>query len=195
MCGPGTATLERDAPRRRGPGHTGWVTASDQQLAIERLSREHGAILLAWIRRRTTDDRDAEEILADTLYRAWKHADQYDPDKGPSRAWLFGIARNAAIDHHRRRRRHDGAVDLDAVAEPGAEDTSLEQLVERSGVRSALDVLNPDQQVAVVGAYFQGLTVAEIAEREGIPPGTVKSRLFYGLKTMRDHLTRAEGVT
>jgi RNA polymerase sigma-70 factor, ECF subfamily len=86
--------------------------------AVRTLHDQHASAILAWARRRLADPREAEEVVQETLVRAWQKHHQYDPDRGSERAWLFGIARNVATDHHRRTQRHLRAVP-DAAVDPG----------------------------------------------------------------------------
>ncbi len=158
------------------------------QPVIESMSRDHSAALLAWARQRFADPRDAEEVVVDTLVRAWRGIDQFDPARGTQRAWLFGIARNAAADHHRRSHRHLRAVPVGEPVEDARPDAELERVVEASHVRDALGALSEEHRSAVVEAYYDGRTTTQIAARHQVPPGTVKSRLYYALKAMRAHL-------
>ncbi len=155
---------------------------------IESLSRDHSASLLAWSRGRFSDPRDAEEVVADTLVRAWRHFDQYDPTRGTERAWLFGIARNAAADHHRKAKRHLRSLPVADPADDPIDDPDIDRLVESSYVSDALGALSDEHRAAVIDAYYNGRTTTQIARNQHIPPGTVKSRLYYALKAMRGHL-------
>jgi RNA polymerase sigma-70 factor (ECF subfamily) len=164
------------------------VGQSAGQLVIENLSRAHSAVLLTWARGRFADPRDAEEVVAETLVRAWRHHDQFDPARGSERAWLFGIARNTAVDHHRRSRRHLGSTLVAEPVELAADDIDLDRLVESSHVRDALEALSDEHRAALIEAYYNGRTTTQIALRHHLPPGTVKSRLYYALRAMRGHL-------
>jgi len=164
------------------------MTDAHSRQVIETLSRLHGPALLQWSRGRFADPRDAEEVVADTLARAWRRFDQFDPDRGSERAWLFGIAKNAAADHYRKEKRHLRSVPVaDLMAAPQS-DAELDRLVENSHIMDALNGLTESHRTVVVEAYYQGKTANQIAERHGIPAGTVKSRLFYALKALRGHL-------
>lgn len=157
---------------------------------VEALRVAHGDALLGWAINRFADRRDAEEVVADTLVRAWQHHDQFDPTRGSERSWLFGIARNSAADHHRRSERHLRSVPTaqhdDQIATEDADD--IELLVETSHVRDALQALSVEHRTAVLDAYYGGHTAKQIAQRHGIAPGTAKSRLHYALKALRTGL-------
>jgi len=164
------------------------MTNSQSRPVIEALTLQHGPALLQWSRGRFEDPRDAEEVVADTLARAWRRFDQFDPERGSERAWLFGIAKHAAADHYRKGKRHLRSVPIaDPVAAPQS-DPELDRLVENSHITDALNSLTESHRTVVIEAYYQGKTANQIAESQGIPAGTVKSRLFYALKALRGHL-------
>jgi RNA polymerase sigma-70 factor (ECF subfamily) len=157
-----------------------------------RLHAEHGEALYRWALGRLSDPRDAEELVAETLVRAWRRYDQYDPERGSERSWLFAIARNAATDLYRRSRRRLRVVRDDEIPELAVDDEA-ESIAEISLVRDALDGLSPNHRAVIVEAFFEGMTVSEIARQLGIPEGTVKSRIYYGMKALRATLEE-EGV-
>ncbi len=134
---------------------------------------------------RLLGDRDAaEEVVQDTLLRAWRHAERFDPSRGSLAAWVFTIARNLVADRHRRaavRPRERPLDELPPVATVDEVDAALEawQLAE------ALARLSPEHRQAIVDVHYRGYTVRETSERLGVPPGTIKSRLYYGLRSLR----------
>ncbi len=155
----------------------------------KRLHTEHGAALFNWALGRVADRRDAEELVAETLVRAWRKYDQYEPARGTERAWLFGIARNAATDLYRKSRRLR-IVGYNIEEKP--DDGGIENLAEASVIRDALGTLSEPHRAVIVEAFFNGRTAAQIGERLGVPPGTVKSRMFYGMRALRAALEERE---
>lgn len=161
----------------------------DGEEFVRRLHADHAGALYGWACNRFADPRDAEEVVAETLVKAWRHQDRYDPGSGSERTWLFAIARNAATDHYRRGRRHLRLV------EPGAAETLLEdapavedpaeQVAEATLVADALSSLPEHHRTVLVETFYGGLTAAEVARSHEIPAGTVKSRLYYGLRALR----------
>ncbi len=134
----------------------------------------------------------AEEVVQDAFMSIWHNAASYDLSRGTVRTWLLTIVRNRAIDQLRGRfGRSQSDVDLDTVAPllaaPDEWDDLLSE-IQASAVRAALRALPEEQRVAIELAYFEGLTHVEIAERLGIPLGTVKSRLRLGLQKLHDLL-------
>jgi RNA polymerase sigma-70 factor (ECF subfamily) len=134
----------------------------------------------------------AEEVAQEAFVRAWRFAGAYDPRRGGVANWLLAIARNAAIDAVRlaRDQPYDPAALLELLARSDAGTTSgdPERVAETQRLRAALAHLPPEQVVAVVLAAVYGLSAREIAEREGIPLGTAKTRIRLGLHRLRDHL-------
>jgi RNA polymerase sigma-70 factor (ECF subfamily) len=133
----------------------------------------------------------AEEVAQEAFVRAWRYAGGYDPRRGPVLSWLLTIARNAAIDVVRLRREYpyqpEALTEMLSAADPG--DAGLaDRLADADRLRTALRALPRDQATAVLLATFWGLTAMEIAEREGIPLGTAKTRIRLGLARLRDRL-------
>lgn len=152
----------------------------------QRLHRDHSAALLGWALRRVPDRRDAEEIVAETLVRAWRRYEQFDPERGTERAWIFAIARNAANDLYRRSGRHLRVVDDEGLDFPAGDD--IDHVAEASVIHDALLQLPEHHRSVIVEAFYFGRTSTEISERLGVPAGTVKSRMFYGMRALRTAL-------
>ena len=119
----------------------------------------------------------AADVVQETLLRAWRHPEVLARGDGAVRAWLYTVARNLVVDESRsaRRRRE---VSTDQLPEAGVEDGTQEVL-------DAWLVADALVQLSAVGAYYRGRSVAELAEELEVPPGTIKSRLHYGLRAMR----------
>jgi RNA polymerase sigma-70 factor (ECF subfamily) len=134
----------------------------------------------------------AEEVAQEAFVRAWRFAGGYDPRRGAVATWLLSIARNAAIDTVRLTR--DQPYDPDVLVRVAAESDVVSPAGDPAAsadsecIRAALAGLPHEQMVAVVLAAVYGLTAREIAEREGIPLGTAKTRIRLGLARLRDRL-------
>jgi RNA polymerase sigma-70 factor, ECF subfamily len=159
--------------------------------AVRALHDAHAPALQAWARQHVADPAEAEEIVQETLVRAWRRQDQFDPARGSERAWLFGIARNLVIDGHRKQQRRLRAVSSLPPVDPAGDD-ELARAVETSHVREALRSLSHPHRAVIIETYYRGHSVREAARLLGLPEGTVKSRLFYGLRALRDELERRE---
>jgi len=156
----------------------------EAELLTQRLHADHGAALFGWALGRVQDRRDAEELVAETLVRAWRRYEQFDSERGSERAWVFGIARNAATDLYRQSRRRLRMVRDDEAPDVG-EDGGIDRLAEDSVIRDVLDELSDNHRAVIVEAFYFGRTSMEISERLGVPSGTVKSRMFYGMRALR----------
>jgi RNA polymerase sigma-70 factor (ECF subfamily) len=154
----------------------------------------HAVALLGYAMRLCDGDRaQAEDLVQETLVRAWRHLDVLDPSAAPVRPWLFTVAQHLAIDAYRARRARPPEVGEAALASvPGLDE--LEGTLDRIVVIDALGSLSPEHRAVIVETYYRGRSVAEAARGLGIPPGTVKSRCYYALRALK--LALAErGVT
>lgn len=128
----------------------------------------------------------AEELTQDVFLTAWRKAARFDPARGRLSTWLMTIAHNLAVD---RLRRETGVsrptlVLVDQVPDaPGIDEEAV--LIERDAARRALASLNAAERRLVIRAYFRGSTAREIAEADGIPLGTVKTRLRAAMIKVR----------
>jgi RNA polymerase sigma factor (sigma-70 family) len=147
---------------------------------------------LAWTILR--DDDLADDAAQEAFVRAWRHADGYDPRRGRVAAWLLTIARNVAIDRAQMRRAT--AVDPDTIAsrlELAGED-AMPDVGERDRLHRALAALPDEQRRALVLAVYAGRTAREISELDGVPLGTVKTRIRTAMATLRETLGVAHDV-
>jgi RNA polymerase sigma factor (sigma-70 family) len=148
--------------------------------AVRAVYRAYGRLVYAVAYKLLGDQGLAEEAAQQTFVQAWRAAGSYDPvrEVGP---WLATIARRAAIDIHRREARvRHGSLDGADPADPAliSLPPSVEQVYDVWEVRRAIDALDPEDAQLVRLQHFEDLTHAQIAERLGIPVGTVKSRSF-----------------
>lgn len=154
---------------------------------IRALYRVHGPELFRFVMRQLRDESRAAEVVQEVFLRAWRAADRFDADIASVRVWLFAIARNATIDEVRRRAARPWNLvppgDFDQrVADPsGSHDAAINAWL----VEEALGRIGEPHRVAVVETYLRGRSYEDVAIELGVPVGTLRSRVFYGLKALR----------
>jgi len=162
-------------------------------LAVAELYDRHAGLLLALSLRIVRDRAEAEDVLHDAFVLVGERARQYVPERGAVGAWLVTLVRNLSIDRTRRRDRR-GAIARDVLAHdpealassmPGSPEVLAVSARESQRVRAALAALPEVQRRTLEIAFYEGLTYAEIAEREGVPIGTIKSRAARALTALR----------
>lgn len=135
---------------------------------------------------------DAEEIVCDTYAQAWAKAGAFDPLRANALGWLLMICRSRALDRLRQLRSDAGRMDMETIAELADEGPQPEELLsmlqEGTRVHVALAALSPERQQLVGMAFLKGLSHQEIADRTGLPLGTVKSHVRRALAEMRTAL-------
>lgn len=164
------------------------ASEADPEVLARSLYEAHGRALHGWATSRFGDRQVAEEVVQETVLAAWRKYEQYDPERGSERAWVFGILRNVAATRHQRNLRHLRAVPTEMVADAGLDDAELTRVTDRSVIADAMRALSAEHRAVVAAAYWDGLSTKEIAARLGVPDGTVKSRLHYATRLLRTHL-------
>ncbi|HCS62042.1 MAG TPA: RNA polymerase [Microbacterium sp.] len=164
------------------------VTAVVATESIDDLIREHGPGLLNYTTRLLNGDRSAaEDVLQETWVRAWRHLSQLTEQKGSVRGWLTRVAHNIAMDQHRARRARPAEVawsDLD-TSRAAALDNPAYEVEERMLVEGLLERLSDQHRRTILEVYFSDHTASGAASVLGVPVGTIKSRVFHALRTMR----------
>ena len=152
-----------------------------------------------WQAYRMTGERQAaEDLTQDAFLKMWRSAGGYRAERGSVRTWILSIVHNQGVDRIRSaatRRRTQDKVEAEAVTarhEPSEAFAEAWRGYRSEQVREALSILPREQREAVTLAHFHGSTHREIAERLGLPLGTVKGRTRLGLKKLREHLIEGE---
>ena len=144
----------------------------------------HAGELYGFALRSLEDPGLAEEAVQDTFLRAWRAADRFDPELGSLRTWLFAILRNVVIDLGRARAARPAvAGELPEQGHEPFEDALLNWQVEE-----ALRRIGDQHRRVLVETYLRGRPYAEVAGELGVPEGTIKSRVYYGLRALRNAL-------
>jgi RNA polymerase sigma-70 factor, ECF subfamily len=164
------------------------IAAGDEQ-ALAELYDRLGGVAYRLAVRILRDTALAQDAVQDAFLGVWRTAVAFDPARGKASTWLLTLVHRRAVDLVRREdRRRADPLDDAPIASGDATDESAEVREERRRVQAALAQLQPDQREALELAYYGGLTQSELAERLGVPLGTVKSRMFTGLSRLRDLL-------
>lgn len=179
--------------------------AAGDESALGELHDRYATLLHSVVLRVVGDADDAEEVLEEAFWQAWRQAGRYEEGRGGISTWLVMIARSRAVDRLRSRRRFRAEERWESLPEPG------ESIVDADGPATPLDAAETDELRRVVAAavaalpaeqretvelaYFKGMSQTEIAEATGQPLGTVKTRARLALRKLRDALAvlREEG--
>jgi RNA polymerase sigma-70 factor (ECF subfamily) len=132
----------------------------------------------------------AEEVAQEAFVKAWRHASSYDVRRGRVTTWLLTITRNTAIDavRYRRETPMDPDILTSVLLSSDTSPDTADRFTTTEEIRDALAALPPNQSRPVVLMTFYGLTASEIAERDGLPVGTVKTRVRRGLGALRERM-------
>lgn len=147
------------------------------------------------------DADEAEDVVEETFWQAWRKSNSYEPSKGAVSTWLLTIGRRKALDRLRSKKRHrEDPVGSDntfaEIASPSPDPSQdLEGSELREHVRAALRELPAEQREVLELGYFGGLSQTEIADATGQPLGTVKTRMRLAMQKLREPLSMHRGVT
>ncbi|MFI6811265.1 sigma-70 family RNA polymerase sigma factor [Nonomuraea sp. NPDC050328] len=167
--------------------------SKDEEQRIALLYQQFRGPLLRHVRRSTGNDLQwAEDVVQETIVRAWRNSARLYWEPSLIWAWLLTVARRIVIDGRRRRSARPPEVEppeADSIAVPDASDRALSAIV----VGDALARLSEEHREVIEQTYLRDRTISEAAEILGIPPGTVKSRLYYAIRALRE-LLREKGA-
>jgi RNA polymerase sigma-70 factor (ECF subfamily) len=170
-------------------------TAAAEAVLMKALYDEHAAVLWRYAVRLTGDASMAEDVVQETLLRAWQHPEVIGDTERSSRAWLFTVARNMIIDDRRSARHRNvvGSIDEEGAPEQSTPD-EVNAALDRLLIADAMAQLSTEHRAVIERSYYRGWTTVQIAADLEIAEGTVKSRLHYAVRALR--LTLQEhGVT
>lgn len=152
---------------------------------MRELYAAHADRLLAYVTRLTHGDRGrAEDVVQETLLRAWQHPEAIRRSPEAVRPWLFTVARHLVIDNVRAAAARPREVGDAALASVPADD-EIDRAVQAWEIADALAALSPEHRAVLAETYYRGRSVAQAAEVLGVPAGTVKSRTYYALRALR----------
>ncbi len=176
--------------RRRGASAPQAEPGLGSEAELRAAYAAHGGELYRFALRQLGDEGAAQEVVQEVFLRAWRKADSFDPSLAGLRSWLFAIARNAVIDEVRRVavrpwRRALSDEPENGMDPAGAVPAVDSAVVDNWVVEEALRRIRPEHRDAIVATHLLGRPYAEVAGELGVPVGTVRSRVFYGLKALR----------
>jgi RNA polymerase sigma-70 factor, ECF subfamily len=157
-------------------------TSWDRFEALYRAARDD---LYAYVSTLLRDPMTAEDVTALAFERAYRRRRLFDPRRGSERAWLFGIARNAALDELRKRKRTATLAAEPADTESAPTDDGEESIVRRTTVRAALDDLSPREREIVALKFHAGLTNQELAKVLGVSESNAGTMLHRTMDKLR----------
>lgn len=172
------------------PGGRG--SGSDEAL-IRAVYEQHGQAVLAYATRLTGNRAAAEDVLQETLVRAWRHSEVLVNGKGSVRAWLLTVAGHIVVDRARAMAARPREV-AESPAQPSMERDHADQVIDSMDLFEALQKLSEEHREVIVQLYFRGCSLLEASEALGVPEGTVKSRSYYALRALRKVLDRGAGM-
>lgn len=157
--------------------------AEEPDALLRALHEAYARPLQHYVVRLTGDHALAQDVVQEAMVRAWKHPEVLAREQDATRAWLYTVVRNLVIDD-RRSARHVRERTTDQTPDSVQPD-GTQAVLDSWLVADALEQLTPEHRAVVVGAYYRGRSVAELATEHEIPEGTVKSRLHYALRALR----------
>jgi RNA polymerase sigma factor (sigma-70 family) len=174
------------------------IEAGDEE-AFRGLFRRYAPTAMSLARRVARQPFLAEEIVQEAFLAVWRNPGGYDQGRGSVKSWLMGMVHHRAVDAVRReetqRRRAEDAQSTEVVVIEDPADAVVQELgapEERRAVRSALEELPAEQRQVIELMYFEAMSQSRIAERLGLPLGTVKSRALLGMRRLRAALIGME---
>jgi RNA polymerase sigma-70 factor (ECF subfamily) len=156
---------------------------TEDERLLRALYSSHARPLLVYVQRLVRGDRElAEDIVQETLLRAWQHAGDLAVEQ--ARPWLYTVARHLTIDAERSRQARPVETRTEP-AERSATQDDLDAALDACLLADVLDALTPPHREVIVEGFYHGYSTREIAARLNIPDGTVRSRMFYALRALR----------
>lgn len=177
----GQAKEDPDAENRRLVAMLG----AGDPVAIGLVEERFGRLLSGFLGEALPDRAIAEDVKQQVLLEVWRRGAEYDPERAGLLTWIMTIARSRAIDELRRRR-PEPVDPTELQAGGGQAEPEVERMLERWRLADLLDKIPREEAIALRLRFYDELAQTEIAERTGVPLGTVKTRMVRGLARLRD---------
>ncbi|MGJ9373294.1 RNA polymerase sigma factor [Nesterenkonia sp. CF4.4] len=169
-------------------------STDDVAFDIQKAFAQHADAIFRFALNALSDRAEAEDCVQETFIRAWRNRDRYSCSRGSVRTWLFAIARNLVIDSLRTRSRRPTPTDqkkLEWASEPTSEDL---RIVEQLTLYQALATLTHEHCQVIVAVQLDGVGYQELSEQTGVLVATLRTRMYYGLRSLRDALADDGGT-
>ena len=158
--------------------------------AMNEIYTLYAPALNGFVRLFLSDPNDVADIIHDTMLEVWRKAERFE-GRSSLKTWIFSIAKNKSIDRNRKSSRLEYSDDYNETEDDALDAVELIALSQQAQtVREAVSQLKPDHRRAIHMSYFEDLTYKEIAEIEGCPEGTVKTRILYAKRRLQ-HILRS----
>jgi RNA polymerase sigma-70 factor, ECF subfamily len=179
--------------RRTAPRHSRFSPPSRDcraEFQMREIHRNNGGALLQFLRNQVSSSAShtAEDLVQETMLRAWRNLDAVPDEPESQRRWLFTVARRLAIDAYRKRQSRPVEVSLVDTEPAASGGGAAETVIAEITLRHAVGGLSPAHRSVLQELYVEGHTLDETATRLGVPVGTVKSRAHYAMRQLRDAL-------
>lgn len=161
-------------------------------LDLDAAHRLHASEILGFAVNALGDRGAAEECVQDTFTRAWQARERYDATRASVRTWLFAIARNVVIDHVRSGRRRRRGLEAVSSTFRASARAPAESVDERLTLVWALAQLSEEHRRVVVAVRVEGLSYEELADLDGVPRATLRTRMYHALRALRELLETAD---
>ena len=163
--------------------------APDQEIRMTAMYAEHAGPLLRFLLGLTGGEKyAAEDLLQETMLRAWRRIDSLPTGGGETRRWLYTVARRLTIDAARRKQVRPQEVQMVDLHGMPAPDETVGIVLATNAIRRGLARLSASQRDVLVELYVHGKTIRQTAEMLGVPDGTIKSRAHYAVRALRQYL-------
>ena len=159
--------------------------ATGNKAAMKQIYNSYTPALNGFVRLYLADPNDVADIIHDTMLEIWRKADRFE-GRSSLKTWIFSIAKNKSIDRNRKSSRIDYTdenTDIEDVTLTADDVLAISQ--EANTVREAVAQLKPEHRRAIHLSFFEDLTYKEIAEIEGCPEGTIKTRILYAKRNLQ----------
>jgi RNA polymerase sigma-70 factor, ECF subfamily len=165
-----------------------YAIVAAQEEALLEIYHRYKRLVFSLAKRILRTVEDAEEVTQDVFVKIWKKALEYTPQKGSVSTWILTITHHSAIDALRKRNSRASLPVFEDELERIADTRETRDVLEQTVIQKAMQQLEPQEQLCIELAYFEGLSHSQLASKLELPLGSVKTRIRIGLQKLRDSL-------